>query len=76
MDSSGLGQGPVASCCEEGNDTLEFIKGRRILTGTCWRRLKKTLLHEMLVYVAVVCFLEDWIQPVSRVKSHGNASEI
>jgi hypothetical protein len=31
MDSSGLGQGPVVSCSEEGNDTLETIKGRRII---------------------------------------------
>jgi hypothetical protein len=31
LDASGLGEGPVAGCCERGNDPSGSIKGRKFL---------------------------------------------
>jgi hypothetical protein len=32
LDSSGSGQGPVAGCCENGNEPLDSIKSGEFLT--------------------------------------------
>jgi hypothetical protein len=35
LDSSGSGQGPVAGCCEHGNDLSSVIKGGELLDYPC-----------------------------------------
>jgi len=66
LDSSGSGQGQVASCCEHGNEPSGTIKGREFIgyLSDC-QLLKKDCTPQSMLVISCMCSSNRFIRATS-----------